>query len=241
MILIEKNWKIKITDAPYFILLGILGMFGYHVLFFIALKHTTVINCSLIGASLNPITTTLLAVLFLKDSISFKKTCWIFVSFIGAVLTITEGNFRTVFQTGINIGDLYMIIAVLCWVIYTIISKKVSLKFSPIVIITYSFMFCSLLLIPFVLIEKPWTFLGNTTSTGWLSILYMAIFPSVIGFLIQQISVKRIGPRRTSMFVFLIPIFSIILSVLILKEVLHPIKILSSLLVVIGVYFSTQN
>ena len=69
----EKNWKIKLKDTPYFIFLGIIGMFGYHVLFFIALKYTTVINSSLIGAALNPLTTTLLAVFFLKDKISIKK------------------------------------------------------------------------------------------------------------------------------------------------------------------------
>jgi drug/metabolite transporter (DMT)-like permease len=241
MVKFEKNWKIKLKDTPYFIFLGIIGMFGYHVLFFIALKYTTVINSSLIGAALNPLTTTLLAVFLLKDKLSFKKAGWISLSIIGAFLTITEGNLKLLFQSGINVGDLCMIIAVLCWAVYTVASKKVSLKFPPLVIITYSFLFCSLILIPFALMERPWTFLGKTSSTGWLSILYMAIFPSVIGFLIQQISVKKIGPRRTSMFIFLVPVFSIILSVLILKEVFHPIKIFSSLLIIIGVYFSTQN
>ena len=241
MIRFEKNWKIKLKDTPNFIFLGIIGMFAYHVLFFIAIKYTTVINSSLIGAALYPLTTTLLAVIFLKDSVSLKKAGFIFISFIGAFLIITEGNMKLIFRSGINIGDLCMTIAVLCWAVYTIASKKISLKFPPLVITTYSFLFCSLFLLPFVLMEKPWVFLNKTSIIGWSSILYMAIFPSVIGFLIQQISIKKIGPRRTSMFMFLIPVFSILLSVLILKEVFHPIKIFSSILIIIGVYFSSQS
>lgn len=241
MIRFEKHWKIKWKDVPNFLFLGMVGMFGYHILFFMALKHTTVINSSLIGAAFNPLTTTLLAVWFLKDKITLKKVLAFLLCFIGVIITITEGNLLLIIKSGINLGDLLMFFAVLCWAVYTVFSKKVSIKFPPLVITTYSFLFCTILLIPFVLMERPWIFIYKTTSRGWLAVLYMAIFPSVIGFLIQQIAVRKIGPRRTSMFIFLIPVFSIFLSVLILKEVLHPIKIFSSLLIIIGVYFSTQN
>jgi len=241
MIRFEKHWKIKWKDVPQFLFLGLVGMFGYHILFFMALKHTTVINSSLIGAAFNPLTTTLLAVWFLKDKITLKKGLAFLICFIGVIITITEGNFLLLFQSGINIGDLLMFFAVICWAVYTVYSKKVSLHFPPLVITTYSFLFCTILLIPFVLMEKPWTFIYKTSIRGWLAVLYMAIFPSVIGFLVQQISVRKIGPRRTAMFIFLIPVFSIFLSVLLLKEVLHPIKIFSSLVIIAGVYFSTQS
>jgi drug/metabolite transporter (DMT)-like permease len=240
MIFSQKEWRIKWKDVPQFLFLGASGMFGYHLLFFIAMKNTTVIHSSLIG-TMNPLLTTLLAMIFLKDKISLKKAGAILLSFLGVFLTITEGNISLLFSSGIQIGDLYMIFAVLCWAIYSIVSKKVSLKFPPIIITAYSFLFCTILLVPFVLLEKPLSFLQNATYKGWTAILYMALLPSVVGFLVQQIAIKQIGPRRTSMFGFLVPIVSIFLSVLILKETLKPFIIFSSFLIIAGVYYATQS
>jgi drug/metabolite transporter (DMT)-like permease len=240
MISTQKNWKINWKDVPQFLFLGASGMFGYHLLFFIAMKSASVINSSLIG-TMNPIFTTILAMLFLQDKISIKKAAAILLSFFGVILTITEGNLSLLFTSGIKVGDLYMLFAVLCWAIYSIVSKKVSLKFPPIIITSYSFLFCTLLLIPFVLLEKPWTFLQSTTSKGWTAILYMALLPSVVGFLIQQIAILKIGPRRTSMFGFLVPVVSIFLSVLLLKETFKPFILFSSVLIITGVYYATQK
>jgi drug/metabolite transporter (DMT)-like permease len=236
----EKNWKIKSKDIPQFLFLGATGMFGYHLLFFMAVKKTTVIHSSLIG-TMNPLFTTILAMIFLKDKITLKKTGAILLSFIGVMLTITEGNLSLLTSSGIQIGDLYMICAVLCWAIYSIYSKKVSLHFPPIVITAYSFLFCVILLIPFVLWEKPWFLLYNSTIKGWTAIFYMALLPSVVGFLIQQVAIRKIGPRRTSMFGFLVPLVSIFLSILILKEQFQPFLLFSSSLIITGVYFATQN
>jgi drug/metabolite transporter (DMT)-like permease len=69
----------------------------------------------------------------------------------------------------------------------------------------------------------------------------MSVFPSVIGYLVQQMSIKQIGPSKTSIFINLVPVFSIILSVLILKEALHPIKFLTTTLIITGVYICQKN
>ena len=61
----KSNYKLTKKDIPIFLFTGIIGMFGYHVFFFTALKYTTAINSSLIGAT-NPIITTILCIIFLK-------------------------------------------------------------------------------------------------------------------------------------------------------------------------------
>jgi drug/metabolite transporter (DMT)-like permease len=69
----------------------------------------------------------------------------------------------------------------------------------------------------------------------------MSIFPSVIGYLVQQMAIKEIGPSKSSIFINLVPLFSIILSVLMLGETASPIKLLTALLIIAGVFICQRN
>jgi len=236
----KSNYKLTKSDFPIFLFTGIIGMFGYHIFFFTALKYTTAINSSLIGAT-NPIITTILCIIFLKDKITFKRTLGIFLSFSGVFLTITNANLSTIRSLALNKGDLLMLVAVCMWAAYSVFSKKVIHKFSPLILTFYSFLFCTIFLIPFVIYDRPWIFIGQVPYYSFLAVVYMSIFASVIGYLVQQMSIKQIGPSKTSIFINLVPIFSIILSVTILKESMSTIKLLTALLIIIGVYICQKN
>ncbi len=134
-----------------------------------------------------------------------------------------------------------MIIAVLCWASYGVFSKKVMPKYSPMTLTFYSFLFCTLFLIPFAIYEKPLSLINKVPYYSYISILYMSIFASVIGYLVQQISIKQIGPSKTSIFVNLVPISSIVLSAIILGEKITIITILSTALIVAGVYICQKS
>jgi len=236
----NSQYKLTKKDIPIFLFTGIVGMFGYHVFFFTALKYTTAINSSLIGAT-NPIITTILCVIFLRDKLTYKRVIGVILSFIGVFLTITNANMATMHNLSLNKGDLLMLVAVCMWSAYGVFSKKVLHKFSPLILTFYSFLFCTVFLIPFVVYEQPWIFINQVPYYSFLAVIYMSIFASVIGYLVQQISIKQIGPSKTSIFINLVPIFSIILSVTILKESLSVVKIFTTLLIITGVYICQKN
>ncbi|MBZ9686289.1 DMT family transporter [Clostridium estertheticum] len=236
----KSNYQLTKKDIPIFLFTGIVGMFGYHVFFFTALKYTTAINSSLIGAT-NPIITAILCIIFLKDKITFKRAIGIILSFTGVFLTITNANLSTMQTLSLNKGDLLMFIAVCLWAAYSVFSKVVLHKFSPLILTFYSFLFCTIFLIPFVIYERPWTFINQVPYYSFLAVVYMSIFASVIGYLVQQISIKQIGPSKTSIFINLVPIFSIILSVTILKESISAVKVFTALLIITGVYICQKN
>ncbi|MEG1255395.1 DMT family transporter [Clostridium sp.] len=235
MIKVEENWKITKKDLKMFLILGVVGMIGYHVFFFLSLKYTTATNSSLIGAT-NPIVTTVLACIFLKENISYKNIIGIIISLFGVMLIITNGNIDVLLNFKFNIGDILMMIAVVCWAVYGILSKKALEIYSPIKITSYAFLTCVIMLLPLVIMEKPWVYIPKTTINGWMSVIYMAIFPSIFGYLIQQMSIKKIGPTKTSLYINLVPVFSMILAFFMLGESISVIKILAGLLVVIGIY-----
>ncbi|KRQ86760.1 putative inner membrane transporter YhbE [Caloramator mitchellensis] len=227
-------------DIPSFLFTGIVGMFGYHVLFFIAMKHTTAINSSLIAAS-NPILTTIFSIIILKDSPSYKRILGILLSFTGVVLTITNGNIGNLFSLKFNLGDIIMLLAVLMWGIYSVFSKRIMPKYNPFLITFYSFLICTIFIIPLVILENPFGYFKDVPFFSIAAVIYMAIFPTVIGYLVQQISIKEIGPSKTSIFVNLVPIFSIILSILILNETISWVKLSFALLIISGVYITQIN
>jgi drug/metabolite transporter (DMT)-like permease len=240
MIKKEEDWKISKNDLPIFIALGIIGMVGYHVFFFSALKYTTATNSSLINAT-NPIITTILAIIFLKEHIKARNVLSILISFFGVILIITNGDFSILLNFKLNSGDLLMMIAAICWASYAVISKKASANYSPIKITSYAFLVCVIVLIPFVIMEKPWVYIPNTTATGWISVIYMSVFASVGGYLIQQISIKKIGPSKTSLYINLVPVFSMVLAFLILKENISFIKISAGLFIATGVFLNSRS
>lgn len=229
----EDNFKLTKKYISLFLFTGIVGMVGYHVLFFTALKYTTAINSSIIGA-MNPIVTTIIAAIFIRQKTPPMQIAGILLSFTGVVLTITGGNLGMLASFDFNKGDMFMAAAVVCWASYAVMSRTKGADVPPLALTFYSFVFCTAFLIPFVIWEQPWT-LEKIPVSAILAIIFMAVFSSVIGYMLQQIAIKKIGASKSSIFVNLVPVFSIILSVIILGEELMTVKIFTSLLIIAGV------
>ena len=223
------------------ILLGSIGTFCYHALFFSALQYTTVINSSLIGA-MNPMVTTVLAILFFHEQLTRWRLVGIFLSFCGAFLIVTRASWQIISTFHFNEGDILMIFAVFSWAIYSLLSRYYMKKYqlSPLMVTTYTFLICVFVCIPFVVWEDPRTYLWMTTTGGWLSVLYMSVFASVIGYLIQMTAIQRIGAPRAAVFVNLVPVFTIIQSVLILGESLTVLTLIGAATVISGVYLALR-
>jgi drug/metabolite transporter (DMT)-like permease len=228
------DFKLEKDKLPVYLFTGTVGMFGYHILFFTALKYTTAINSSIIAAT-NPMMTTLLAIIFLRSKLRGKQLFGILLSFVGVLLTITGADLDVLKHFTFNVGDLWMLAAVAAWAAYGVFSKSKGKGIPPIVLTYYSFLVCTILIIPFVLYEKPWEFLFTIPISAHLAVLYMSIFPSVIGYLVQQMAIKEIGPSKASVFVNLVPVFAIVLAVMILGEALEPVKLVTAALIIAGV------
>jgi len=223
------------------ILLGFVGTFCYHALFFSSLIYTTAINSSLLGAT-NPMVTTLLAAMFFSEKLTPLRLFGIIMSFTGVFLFITNGDLQLISHFQFNKGDLLMLSAVCCFAVYSLLSRRYMKQYllSPLMVTAYTFLICVVIAVPFVLWENPATYLYSATTSGWLSILYMSVFASVLGYLFQMIAIQRIGASRTAIFINLVPIFTIIQSVTILGESITLFKLIGAAIVIAGVYLATR-
>lgn len=240
MMKVEKDrWKLGKRDLLTVVIIGFIGMVGYHMFFYTALKYTTAINASVIGA-MNPLVMNVVSVFFLKAKLGWKRLGAILLSLSGVILIITNGDIGSFARGGFNPGDFLMMMAVFCWVAYGIISKKVMENYSPLIITAYSFLTAAIILFPFAMMDFGTGYLPKTTFSGWMAIVYMAIFPSVVGYLVQQMSFKKLGTGKTMMFVNLVPVFSIILAVIFLGETISMLKIFFAMMIIAGVYLSIK-
>lgn len=231
---IGETYKYKRQDLRVFLFTGIIGMVFYHVFFFTALKYTTAINSSIIAA-MNPIVTVIIGYIFVKQKITKRMLLGIIISFVGVILTITSGNIDLILRLRFNIGDILMMVAVVSWAAYSVFSKSKGGHIPAMALTYYSFLVCTIVCIPLVIWDKPWEWIGEVPLSAYGAVIYMSFFASVMGYLIQQVSIREIGPSRTSIFVNLVPVFSIILSVVILGETLETIKIFTAGIIIIGV------
>lgn len=224
------------------LVLGTVGTFLYHGLFFSSLHYTTAINSSLIGAT-NPMVTALLAAAFFHDRLGWRRTAGIFLSFGGVFLTITRGDWQVAATLQFNTGDIFMFAAVWSWAVYSVLSRGYMKQYelTPLMVTAYTFLVCTLVSVPFVLWERPAAYLPFTTWGGWLAILYMAVFASVLGYLFQLIAIQKIGAPKTAIFINLVPVFTMLQAQLILGETVTWLQLVSAGVIIGGVYLTTST
>ena len=150
------------------------------------------------------------------------------------LLTISRWDLGLLIRTGPSLGDLLMAAAVLCWACYAILVRRLVTRFDPIVTTFYSFLTCVLVLTPFQGAEILRHGLAIDRQ-GWLAILYMGVFPTFIGYLVQQQAIKHIGVSRTALFINLVPLLVMALAVSVLGESFFRLNLVSAAMIILAV------
>lgn len=225
--------RIRRRDWLAMLPLGLVGMVAYHLLFFLALRHTTAIRTSMIAAT-NPLMTAVLAALFLGERLNRVKVLCISAALLGVLLTITQWDLPRLLRGGVASGDLIMLAAVLCWAGYGVLVRAQVGRFDPVVTTFYAFLICVLALTPFQALEVA-RGACHITAQGWLAIVYMGAFPTFGGYLIQQQAIKHLGLTRTALFVNLVPVFTMILAVALLHERFFALNAVSAAIIIASV------
>jgi len=138
ILLLSLTWRIegklpKLQKSQIMpvILLGIVGIFIYNVMFFKALKIINAGRAALIIATC-PIFITICSSIFFKEKIRLVKGIGIAISVCGAIIVISKGNVRRIFEGDLGLGELYIFCCVLSWVTYSLIGKVYSRDWSKI-------------------------------------------------------------------------------------------------------------
>jgi drug/metabolite transporter (DMT)-like permease len=224
--LLIKHWFIVL-------LLAVSGVSLFNSLVYLGLQTTTAVNASLMQ-SVNPVFIILLSMLLLGHGPRARQWLGMLVSMAGAVVILTHGDIGVLREFNFTSGDLLVLLAVFLWGVYTVLLRKVPVELRGMPLMGYTVTLGTILILPFYLHE---TLSGRplpVTPASVASILYVAIFPSVLAYFFWNHATERIGPERTGQFSHLIPVFGILIATLVLGEALQAYHLAGILLVSAG-------
>ena len=235
ILLTEKKLpRPKIAQWVPLFFLGLTGVFSYNIFFFTGLKHITAGRAALIIA-FTPLTITLLAALFARERLNIKQFGGILVSLAGALLVVSNGQPRMLLEGGFGPGEKALLGCVLSWSLYSIVGRSVMKTLSPLAAVCYSSIIGTLLLALPAFKENLIHSLFTISSADWLSLCYLGIFGTAIGFSLYYKGIKKIGAARAGIFVNMVPIFALLLSSLLLHETIQPMVLVGGFFILSGV------
>jgi len=234
-LLVFSRFKVAVWDWRDELLAFLCGLTGgalYFVLQNIALK-LTLLSDVVIVIAVNPLLTAILAAIFLKEEhFSWKVLLGSMVAFAGvAVVTLRDGF---VWGDGL-LGNLLAFLAALSWAVYCIFLKRVQGRRSTLDITRKVMIYGTLCALPVMFLE-PRTPVSTLLRTDILfNMLFLALICSMAAFFIWNLVIKKIGAIRSSNYLYLDPIVSIIIGVIVLNERVGMIAIVGCALVLLGV------
>lgn len=233
IIALQKNWIA-------FIALGLLGITGFNLAFFIGLKTTSAINGALIMAT-SPITTALLAAMIDKHKITVVQSVGMLTSLLGVVIVVSNGSINNLVSLNFSSGDLIIMLGNLAWATYTVGSRKYISNSTPLQTTTYTMLFGTIGIVLFTFYNNNLLIsLNNITIKNHLLLVYMAVCGSVLAYLFWNLGIKEIGAANTAVFFNLVPVFTMILSLCSGLEP-NPLQISGALIVICGVILATGS
>ncbi len=237
----RQQWPACKQHFPLVFALGILGVAGFNTLVYLGLQTTTATN-GVLMQSVNPIFIIILSSLLLGEFASKRQWLGIFISLLGVLAILIQGQLANLLKLDFHAGDLIILLAVLDWSLYTVLLRKLPNELKGLPILGYTIAIGILGILPLYLYEALMT--SRSMPVNWISIssvLYVAIFPSVLSYLFWNHGTQRIGANRAGQFAHVVPISGIIIAVLLLGEQLHLYHLLGISLVAVGIVLANYR
>jgi drug/metabolite transporter (DMT)-like permease len=225
-------------DRAGFLLLAFLAVPLNQGLFLYGMKYSPTAHGALLYAT-TPIMVLCLSCLFLGERPTLPKITGILMGFAGIVLVLFDKGLQLSART--LKGDLLLLVAVLTWAVYTILSKKMLKKYPPLEVTGYALSIGSLMFLPVGLLSVIKQDYGSLTMTGLGSLLYLSLMTSVLGYLVWSWGLSKLEASKVSVFSNIQPIMAALLGWVFLGEPVTLRFALGAAVAIAGVILTEQG
>lgn len=238
LLLFIEDVKVPIRDIWRLAMLGAIGITVYQFLFTFALKYTSAVNVGIL-INMSPIYGGFLSALLGYEKFAKKRLIAIITGFFGVFILMTKGEWGAFFTADIR-GTSLALLASLSWALYTILSKPLLDRHSPLKVTAYSMVAGSILLGAFV----PYFFdrgeLARLSVTGWMVVVFSIIFSIVVAFFLWYRAVARIGLSRTMIYQYCVPAAAAAAAYFVSGETLHIYQLIGGIIIFVSVYLARR-
>lgn len=235
--LFVKNDKIEKGDRLLILFSGMFGLFFFLYLFNLGVEYSSPIDISIIMTT-PPVLVVIFSSILFKTKISKLKILGVIVSLSGALMLILMGHGEG--GTRSLKGNIFGVLSAISYACYLISIKKTSAKYKPITLLRWTFLSCSIMTIPFTLMQVEVAPIWHNAPTEPILLLASVIlFPTFISYLLIPIAVKRIGHELVSMYQYLIPVVATAAAVIMKLDKLHWDQPIAAVIIVLGVYITS--
>src|SRR5262245_52925656 len=200
----QTSARLNARDVAELAVLGFGGHFLYQYFFISGLALTTVANASLMLAA-TPVFIALINAVSGRERIGRRHWIGAVLSMLGIYIVVGRGAEFTG-QGHALLGDLMMVVAVICWALYTVGARRLISRHSPVGVTGLSMAIGTLIYLPATWRHVSAVSWSQLSSRTWLAILYSSLMALCVSYTIWYAAVRQIGSARTSVYSNVIPI-----------------------------------
>jgi len=228
----KRNFSLNFKSHSWIFILALIAVFHLWIQV-TGLQFTTAANTGwIIGTA--PIFMAVMGLIFFKEKITLLSFGGIVLAIFGLLMLIGKGNITNIGLIE-NKGDLLVLGSAFTWGVYSMVNKKISLTYSPLMTILYLFLMMAIIIIPFNLNNETISSVINLSTVGWVMVLFLGLFCSGIAYVIWAQALRDMESAKVGAFLYLEPLITVFAAWFFLSEEITLLMIISGLLITIGV------
>jgi RarD protein len=238
--------RIDRSDWPMLVLLGAINMPINQLLFIWGVKYTTAPNAALAYA-LTPMFVVIIGMMFFKDRPHGRRLFGLVLAILGAVIVLLDRGAST--SASHMLGNVMVLMASASWAVYTVMGRRLAVKYGPLYTTGLSFFTGLLLYLPVsLLVPVPLSMdpliLGTASqsaTTSWAQLLYLGVITSGVGYAIWVWALTRLDSSQVSVFNNLQPVLTTVLALLLFGQVPSMIFLVGGVIALTGVIMTQRS
>jgi drug/metabolite transporter (DMT)-like permease len=231
--------KIELADFPRIIAAALFGVALNMLTFFKGLSCTSPIMGAVLMVT-TPMIVLILSSFIMKERIKKRKAIGILFGLAGTTTLILYGK-SMVNAPNASLGNLLVFINAVSYAFYLIIVKKLMDKYNAFTFVKWIYTFGFIMVLPFGWNEFHAIFWAGMPEAIYWKIGFVVVFSTFFTYLLNLLSMRELKPTTVAVFIYLQPLFATIFAISLGKDELSMVKLLSAVLIFVGVYLVTQK
>ena len=228
----KNSFAVNIRDHGWILILAAIACFHLWIQV-TGLQWTTASHTGWI-IGITPVFMAILGVLFFKEKISGSQTIGIIVSFLGLFILVSKGDFSSIDFIK-NKGDILIVGSSVTWSVFSLVNKKITFHYSPVMTTLYLFIFVAILISPFTINQENINLVLKLSAVGWFSILFLGIFCSGAAYALWAQALSEMSTSKVGAFLYIEPFVTFFGAWLMLNEKVTILTLFSGLIIIGGV------